>query len=58
MNLLVNPSSMVQLGYTPPPLGLLYIAAMNDDTYIVDAALGDDPYGFIYTNKPEIVLKI
>lgn len=39
MNLLINPSSMVQGNYTPPPLGLLYLAAMDKDTEIYDAAL-------------------
>ena len=42
MNLLINPSSMVQMGYTPPPLGLLYIAAMDRDTVIRDMALYPD----------------
>jgi anaerobic magnesium-protoporphyrin IX monomethyl ester cyclase len=39
MNLLINPSSMIQCGYTPPPLGLLFLAAMNDDTRIIDMAM-------------------
>lgn len=39
MNLLINPSALHQGGYTPPPLGLLYMAAMDEDTVIYDAAL-------------------
>jgi len=39
MNLLINPSSMVQGGYSPPPLGLLYLAAMDEGTEIYDDAL-------------------
>ena len=42
MKLLLNPSGMIQLGYTPPPLGLLYLAAMNPETIIYDAALYDN----------------
>jgi len=44
VNLLINPSSMVQGGYTPPPLGLLYIAAMDKDTEIYDDALYRSSY--------------
>lgn len=39
MNLLINPPAMIQSGYTPPPLGLLYLAAMDDETVVWDAAL-------------------
>jgi radical SAM superfamily enzyme YgiQ (UPF0313 family) len=39
MNLLVNPPGMVQMGYTPPPLGLLYIAANDPNTHILDLAI-------------------
>jgi radical SAM superfamily enzyme YgiQ (UPF0313 family)/2-polyprenyl-3-methyl-5-hydroxy-6-metoxy-1,4-benzoquinol methylase len=38
---LVNPLSMIQEGYTPPPLGLLHLAAMDPDTVIVDHAHND-----------------
>lgn len=37
-NLLVVPKSMIQEGYTPPPLGLLNVAAMDTGTYIIDNA--------------------
>ena len=37
-NLLIVPKSMIQEGYTPPPLGLLNVAAMDSGTYIIDNA--------------------
>lgn len=56
MNLLVNPRQMIQLGYTPPPLGLLYLAAMDDETVIADCALSNaDPRPVITAWKPEVV---
>ncbi|KKN20003.1 hypothetical protein LCGC14_0939960 [marine sediment metagenome] len=39
MNLLINPPAMIQSGYTPPPLGLLYLAAVDTETEVYDAAL-------------------
>lgn len=38
-NLLINPPSMVQLGYTPHPLGLLFLCAMDDFSDVIDLAL-------------------
>lgn len=67
MNLLVNPVSMVQDNYTPPPLGLLYLAAMDSETEILDLALNkvrtrtsaDYNYGllkgYIEQTKPRVV---
>jgi len=57
MNLLINPSSMSQGDYNPPPLGLLFIAATDPDTVIVDMAL--DPKfnieNFLKETKPSVV---
>lgn len=39
MNLLINPACMRFHSHTPPPLGLLYMAAMDKDTRICDEAL-------------------
>ena len=55
MNLLVNPATMVQDGYSPPPLGLLYLAAMDRDTVVFDAALKGDPIPFIREHSPRTV---
>ncbi len=59
MNLLINPPSMVQSGYTPPPLGLLYLAAMDADTVVYDAALDvvrgrPDRTAEYLANKPRV----
>ena len=43
MNLLINPSSMNMQRYGPPPLGLLYLAAMDEETEIFDDALRPSP---------------
>jgi anaerobic magnesium-protoporphyrin IX monomethyl ester cyclase len=55
MNLLINPTTMVQSGYTPPPLGLLDLAAMDPDTVVFDAALHGDPSAFIRAHRPALV---
>lgn len=54
MNVLINPPEMKQMGYTPPPLGLLYLAANDPDTRIADLALhgsqfavADEPVGVV-----------
>ena len=54
-NLLVNPVGFSQGGYTPPPLGLLFLAAMDPDTRIVDAAIGEDPFAYIELHRPRVV---
>jgi anaerobic magnesium-protoporphyrin IX monomethyl ester cyclase len=56
MKLLVNPTTMRQDNYYPPPLGDLYLAAMVPETVVFDAAhLDQDPIKFIKVNRPEIV---
>lgn len=39
MNLLINPAGLAVQRYAPVPLGLLYIAAMDEETVIYDDAL-------------------
>lgn len=47
---------MVQSGYTPPPLGLLYLAAMDPDTVIWDAAHRPDDLDAVLDRlKPSLV---
>lgn len=41
-NFLINPRSMIQEGYAPPPLGLLHIAGMDNNTVIVDLAVNSN----------------
>jgi anaerobic magnesium-protoporphyrin IX monomethyl ester cyclase len=55
--LLINPISMVQEGYTPPPLGLIHIAAMDPDTVIVDHARNSvsDITTILRQHSPKIV---
>jgi radical SAM superfamily enzyme YgiQ (UPF0313 family) len=57
VNLLINPSSMIQLGYTPPPLGLLFLAATDKDTRIIDMARypNFDIEAFLDKEKPVVV---
>lgn len=56
MNLLINPSCMVQSSYTPPPLGLLYLAAMDEDTEIHDDALPSrDILSLLKVLEPRVV---
>ena len=55
MNLLINPSTMVNDGYSPPPLGLLYLAAMDPETIICDAARGMNPHAVILEQRPKLV---
>jgi len=56
-NLLINPSSMIQLEYTPPPLGLIFLAAMDNSTKIIDMALYPEfkIEQYIIENKPKVV---
>ena len=54
MNLLINPGTMVQSSYSPPPLGLLYVAG-DTDTTIFDAAIVGDPIPFLRKHRPELV---
>ncbi|KKM97857.1 hypothetical protein LCGC14_1163760 [marine sediment metagenome] len=56
MNLLINPPAMIQSGYTPPPLGLLYLAAMDAETEVYDAALyRGGVQEVLDTKKPRVV---
>jgi len=56
MNLLINPTTMRQDGYSPPPLGDLYMAGIVPDTVVFDAAhRNEDPIKFIQENNPKIV---
>ena len=55
MNLLVNPRTAVQDGFTPPPLALLYLAANDPDTIVFDSATKGDAVPFIQEHKPKIV---
>lgn len=54
-NLIVNPKRNVQDYYTPPPIGLLYLAAMDPDTVIYDAAVKGEPYDYMQETRPKIV---
>jgi len=55
MNLLVKPSGVIQNDQSPPPLGLLYIAAMDEETVVFDATLRSGLFDFISSNRPRIV---
>ena len=54
MKLLIKPASFVQMGVSPPPLGLLYLAAMTpEDTTVWDAHRQGEPTDLI--RKAQIV---
>ena len=53
MNLLLNPACMRQHDHTPPPLGFLYMAAMEKDTEIYDEAIR--PRLNLSKRKPRVV---
>ena len=55
MNLLVKPQSFKMLGGTPPPLGLLYMAAMDSDTVVWDSVVMGHPWKMIKEKRPKIV---
>jgi anaerobic magnesium-protoporphyrin IX monomethyl ester cyclase len=57
MNVLINPISMIQEGYTPPPLGLLHIAAMDPNTIVIDHARNhaSDITTILKQHNPKIV---
>ena len=53
MNLLINPACMRLHQHTPPPLGLLYMAALEEDTEIYDEAIR--PKLDLNELKPQVV---
>lgn len=55
MNLLIKPASLKMLGGTPPPLGLLYIAAMDKQTVVWDEVISGSSIPYIREKKPKIV---
>ena len=54
MNVLMTPEILTTFGQTPPPLGLLYMAA-NADCVIFDGALKKNAHEFLKRHKPDIV---
>jgi len=56
MNLLVKPTGVLQNSQSPPPLGLLYIAAMDDsNTEVYDDTITPGVFEYIDRTRPEIV---
>ncbi len=54
MNVLMTPETLTASGQTPPPLGLLYMAA-NADCVIFDGALKKNAREFLERHKPDVV---
>jgi anaerobic magnesium-protoporphyrin IX monomethyl ester cyclase len=54
-NLLVNGKCMTQLGYAPPPLGLLYLMGIDTRSVLVDAAIGQNYQEAIRKHQPRYV---
>lgn len=56
MNLLIKSSDMVLIGQSPPPLGLLYMAAMDEDTVVWDDVYRKEHlWNFMRANQPKVV---
>lgn len=56
-NLLINSISMIQLEYTPPPLGIIFLAVMDDNTKIIEMVLYPEfeIEQYIIENNPKVV---
>jgi radical SAM superfamily enzyme YgiQ (UPF0313 family) len=56
MNLLIKPASFIMIGQSPPPLGLLYMASMDEDTQILDMVFDKrDVWHIIEKEQPKVV---
>ncbi len=55
MNLLVKPASFSMIGVSPPPLGLLYMAAMDPETRVWDSVYDGSPMQTIQHDKYRVV---
>lgn len=55
MNLLINPKFQNVQRYGPVPLGLLYIAAMDEETEVYDEALRSNPVADFREENPRVI---